>query len=98
MGSGLGLGEGVVPEAVLRSSLDFLDVLHSSETLSFSLGGLKSPVVRSHLWGGVSAVSTSSLLDVIGLVATTSAFVVNLGVAFSEALSSFSFTHFRVYN
>ncbi len=93
MSPGLGLGEGIVPEAVFRSPLNFLDVLHSSETFSFSLSGLEGPVVGSHFGSGVSTVSTPAFLDVVCFVTATSTFVVDLSVAFTEALSSFSFTH-----
>ena len=93
MSAGLGLRERVVSKTVLRSSLDITDVLHSAKALSLPLRGLKRPVVRTHSWFGVGAVRAAALLDVVGLVAAASAFVVDFGVAFSEALSSFSFTH-----
>ncbi len=93
MSAGLGLREGVVSEAVFRSSLDIADMLHSAEALSLALGGLERPVVRTHARLGVGAVGAAAFLDVVGLVAAASAFVVDLGVTFTEALSSLSFTH-----
>lgn len=93
VGSGFGLGEGIVPEAVLRPPMDFSEMLHSSEALSFSLRGLQGPVVRPHARRGVCAVSAASLLDVIGLVAATSALVVDFCVTPTKALGSFSESH-----
>ena len=93
MSAGLGLREGVVSEAILRSFLNIADVLHSAEALSFTLSGLESPVVRTDARVGVGAMTATTLLNVVGLVAAASAFVVDLSVAFTEALSSLSFTH-----
>ena len=93
MGSWLSLGEGIVSESILRTSLHILDVFHSAEALTLALGSLESPVVRANARVGIGAVSASALLNVVGLVAAASAFVVDLSVAFTEALSSLSFTH-----
>ena len=93
MGPGLGLGEGVMPESVLRAALDVLDVLHPPEALALSLLDLLGPVVRTQAGGGVGAVGAAVLLDVVGLVPAPAALVVDLGVALSETLGSLSSCH-----
>lgn len=91
--SWLGLGNSVVSEPVLGlSDGDFL-VGHSSASLSFSLGSLLGPVVSSHLLIGESASRASLVLDVVALVAASSALAMNLGVSLSHSLSSLSLDH-----
>ena len=93
LGSGLSLGYGIVSETVLRLSLHDSLESHSTVTLTSPLSGLKSPVVASDSWVGESAFRAGLLLDMVGLLAASSASAVDFGVSLSETLGSFTFCH-----
>ena len=80
-------------ETVLRSSLNVPLVAHATVALASPLSGLERPVVASGSRIGVCALGASLLLDVVGLLAASPAGAVDLGVALTEALGSFTFDH-----
>ena len=88
--SGFSFRNGVVSKTILRSSLNFMLVSHSTVALSSSLSSLQGPVVTSSSWVGISAFRTGLLLNVIGLVAASSTGAMNFGMSFTETLSTFS--------
>lgn len=61
-----------------------LQEAHASGTLGSATLGLLSPVVLSHLLGGVSTRGANSLLDVVTDLSASTAACVRLGVPLTE--------------
>merc|ERR1719263_1161870 len=85
-------GGSTLPEAVLESSVDVLEVGHSAGTGGHPSLCLQTPVVAPHLGSRVSTLGTLVLLLVERSVTASSTKGVGFGVTFTERGSTF--THF----
>lgn len=83
------LGLGTLPESVLEPASHVLHVAHAAGTNGSATLGLLSPIVISHFGGGVSAGSTTLLLDVVRHLSAPTAGGVGLVVLFSAGGGSF---------
>lgn len=81
---------GSLTESVLEASRNVLDVSHTSSSLCSSALSLGTPVILSHLLGGVTAWCTGRFLDVKGPLPTSDTQNMCLGCSFTETRCTLS--------
>ena len=84
-GNSTGFSSSSFTETVLETTGNSLEVTHAASSSGLSSLALDAPVVGTELGSGVTALSTSLLLLVIGTVAATLAEGVSLSMAFTKA-------------